>query len=185
VAVFTESVIRETFWLAAGHGAINLGQGFPDFACPPELKAAACTAIYADDNQYPMTYGTAALRAAIAAKTAWAHRQEDPLMSGRTGNQCSGLARTPTGSPGEGCPVWHASFSEAARSRPTGCPVCGMQKRTGQSRRDGWSGGQDTRRIGLPAGRRTSRLLVTQPSRAAQAGRHTRPEKCNCPREDS
>jgi aspartate/methionine/tyrosine aminotransferase len=67
---FTESVIRETFRLAARHGAINLGQGFPDYPCPPELKAAACAAIEADDNQYPMTFGTPALRAAIAEKTA-------------------------------------------------------------------------------------------------------------------
>ena len=66
---FTESVIRETFRLAAEHGAINLGQGFPDYPCPPELKAAACAAIEADDNQYPMTFGTPALRAAIAGKT--------------------------------------------------------------------------------------------------------------------
>ena len=66
---FTESVIRETFRLAAEYGAINLGQGFPDYPCPPELKAAACAAITADDNQYPMTFGTPALRAAIAAKT--------------------------------------------------------------------------------------------------------------------
>ncbi|MHA6628155.1 aminotransferase class I/II-fold pyridoxal phosphate-dependent enzyme [Pseudonocardia sichuanensis] len=67
---FTESVIRETFRLAAQHGAINLGQGYPDFACPQELKDAACAAIAADDNQYPMTFGTPALRAAIAEKTA-------------------------------------------------------------------------------------------------------------------
>jgi aminotransferase len=67
---FSESVIRETFRLAAQHGAVNLGQGFPDFACPPEVKAAACAAIEADDNQYPMTFGTPALRAGIAEKTA-------------------------------------------------------------------------------------------------------------------
>ncbi|GEL16595.1 pyridoxal phosphate-dependent aminotransferase [Pseudonocardia asaccharolytica] len=67
---FTESVIRETFRLAARYGAINLGQGFPDHPCPPELKAAACAAIEADDNQYPMTFGTPQLRAAIAVKTA-------------------------------------------------------------------------------------------------------------------
>ena len=66
---FSESVIRETFRLAAQYGAINLGQGFPDYPCPPELKAAACAAIDADDNQYPMTYGTPEFRAAIAAKT--------------------------------------------------------------------------------------------------------------------
>jgi aspartate/methionine/tyrosine aminotransferase len=68
-ALFTESVIRETFRLAAQHEAINLGQGFPDYPCPPELKDAACAAIAADDNQYPMTFGTPQLRAAIAAKT--------------------------------------------------------------------------------------------------------------------
>jgi aspartate/methionine/tyrosine aminotransferase len=69
-ARFTESVIRETFRLAAHHGAINLGQGFPDYPCPPQLKEAACAAIEADDNQYPMTFGTPQFRAAIAAKTA-------------------------------------------------------------------------------------------------------------------
>ncbi len=69
-ARFTESVIRETFRLAARHGAINLGQGFPDYPCPPQLKEAACAAIEADDNQYPMTFGTPQFRAAIAAKTA-------------------------------------------------------------------------------------------------------------------
>ena len=57
-AQFTESVIRETFRLAAQHGAINLGQGFPDFPCPPELKAAACAAIEADDNPVSYTHLT-------------------------------------------------------------------------------------------------------------------------------
>jgi aspartate/methionine/tyrosine aminotransferase len=69
-AQFTESVIRETFRLAAEHGAINLGQGYPDFPCPPELKHAAARAIDADLNQYPMTYGMPEFRQAIAAKTA-------------------------------------------------------------------------------------------------------------------
>jgi aspartate/methionine/tyrosine aminotransferase len=66
---FTESVIRETFRLAREYGAINLGQGFPDFPCPPELKAAAKEAIDADLNQYPMTYGMPEFRSAIASKT--------------------------------------------------------------------------------------------------------------------
>ena len=79
-AEFTESVIRETFRLAAQHGAINLGQGFPDFPCPPELKAAACAAIAADDNQYPMTFGTPALRAAIARED----RADLPGLGGRS-----------------------------------------------------------------------------------------------------
>jgi len=67
---FTESVIREMSRLAAAAGAVNLGQGFPDFPCPPELKEAAVEALYADLNQYTITWGAKTLRDAIAAKTA-------------------------------------------------------------------------------------------------------------------
>ena len=48
--------------------AINLAQGFPDFAAPQLLKDAACTAIQDDDNQYAITWGTPALRTALARK---------------------------------------------------------------------------------------------------------------------
>ena len=65
---FTESVIREMTRLAAVHDAINLGQGFPDFAAPQELKDAASRAIQEDHNQYPITWGVKAFRDAIAAK---------------------------------------------------------------------------------------------------------------------
>lgn len=68
VGTFTESVIREMTRLCLDHDGINLAQGFPDFACPPELKAAAKAAIDADVNQYAITWGAADLRAAIAAK---------------------------------------------------------------------------------------------------------------------
>ncbi len=67
---FTESVIREMSRLATATGAVNLGQGFPDFPCPPELKAAAVEALHADLNQYAITWGAKPLRDAIAAKTA-------------------------------------------------------------------------------------------------------------------
>ncbi|MFI5255586.1 MAG: aminotransferase class I/II-fold pyridoxal phosphate-dependent enzyme [Candidatus Limnocylindrales bacterium] len=63
---FTESVIREMSRLAMAAGAVNLAQGFPDFACPPELKAAAKAAIDADLNQYAITWGARPLREAIA-----------------------------------------------------------------------------------------------------------------------
>ena len=46
---FTESVIREMTRLAMKHGAVNLSQGFPDFAAPEEIKEAARQAI-ADDK---------------------------------------------------------------------------------------------------------------------------------------
>ena len=70
---FTESVIREMNRLAVEAGAVSLAQGFPDFACPPELKDAAAAAVYADANQYAITWGAKELREAIAAKTARFH----------------------------------------------------------------------------------------------------------------
>jgi aspartate/methionine/tyrosine aminotransferase len=65
---FTESVIREMTRLANLHGAVNLSQGFPDFAAPEEIKEAARRAIAADVNQYAITWGARSLREAIAAK---------------------------------------------------------------------------------------------------------------------
>ncbi|HSL15758.1 MAG TPA: aminotransferase class I/II-fold pyridoxal phosphate-dependent enzyme, partial [Actinomycetota bacterium] len=65
---FTESVIREMTRLALLHGAINLAQGFPDFAAPQQVKDAAKVAIDADLNQYPITWGEPEFREALAAK---------------------------------------------------------------------------------------------------------------------
>jgi aspartate/methionine/tyrosine aminotransferase len=67
---FTESVIREMTRLCLQYDGINLAQGFPDFACPPELKAAAKAAIDADVNQYAITWGAKRFRDAVAAKVA-------------------------------------------------------------------------------------------------------------------
>ena len=67
-AEFTESVIREMTRLAIRYGAVNLAQGFPDFAAPVDLKLAAIRAIEADHNQYSITWGAKPFRDAIAAK---------------------------------------------------------------------------------------------------------------------
>ncbi len=67
-ATFTESVIREMTRVAHQHGAINLAQGFPDFAMPSPMKDAASAAIHGDVNQYAITWGAPALRLAIADK---------------------------------------------------------------------------------------------------------------------
>src|SRR3990170_703720 len=66
---FTESVIRDMNRQAVAHGAVSLAQGFPDFACPPELKRAVAEAVDADINQYAITWGSKALRDAIAEST--------------------------------------------------------------------------------------------------------------------
>jgi methionine aminotransferase len=54
--------------LASQHGAVNLGQGFPDFGCDPRLLDAVNEAMRAGHNQYPPMTGVPALREAIAAK---------------------------------------------------------------------------------------------------------------------
>ncbi len=68
---FTESVIRDMTRQANLYGAVNLSQGFPDFAAPGEIKQAACDAITADINQYAITWGAKSFRDAIAEKAAW------------------------------------------------------------------------------------------------------------------
>jgi len=68
---FTESVIREMTRVCLKHQGVNLAQGFPDFPAPAEIKEAAVQAIRADFNQYAITWGTPALRQAIADKFAW------------------------------------------------------------------------------------------------------------------
>jgi aspartate/methionine/tyrosine aminotransferase len=76
---FTESVIRGMTRLAQQHGAVNLGQGFPNFPCPDLLKEAAAKAIRADVNQYAITWGAKRLRDALARKyAAWYGLAVDP-----------------------------------------------------------------------------------------------------------
>jgi aminotransferase len=78
-STFTESVIREMTRVSNQHGAINLAQGFPDFPMPEPMKDAACAAIQGDINQYAITWGTPALRLAIAQKyRKWYGMDVDP-----------------------------------------------------------------------------------------------------------
>lgn len=53
--------------LAVEHGAINLGQGFPDDEGPDDVRAAAAEALIDGPNQYPPMPGVPALRQAVAA----------------------------------------------------------------------------------------------------------------------
>ncbi|WP_420239957.1 aminotransferase class I/II-fold pyridoxal phosphate-dependent enzyme [Telmatobacter bradus] len=67
-AQFTESVIRDMTRQAIQHGAVNLAQGFPDFAAPEVLKTAAQQAVAEDVNQYAITWGAKNFRQALAEK---------------------------------------------------------------------------------------------------------------------
>jgi methionine aminotransferase len=65
---FGTTVFTRMSALASEHAAVNLGQGFPDFACDPALPAMVTDAMRAGHNQYPAMAGAAPLREAIAAK---------------------------------------------------------------------------------------------------------------------
>ncbi len=66
--------------LAQEHGAVNLGQGFPDFDCDPKLVDAVDAAMRGGLNQYPPMAGVPVLRERIAAKVEalYGHRY-DPV----------------------------------------------------------------------------------------------------------
>ena len=66
VAGFGTTVFVEINDLARQRNAVNLGQGAPDFDGPPEVLAAAVTAINGQLNQYATGIGMPLLRAAVA-----------------------------------------------------------------------------------------------------------------------
>ena len=66
VAGFGTTVFSEINSLARAHSAVNLGQGAPDFDGPPEVLAAAVTAVNSQLNQYAPGIGMATARASIA-----------------------------------------------------------------------------------------------------------------------
>ena len=61
------TIFEEMSGLARHHGAINLGQGFPDAPGPPALLQAAADAVLHGSNQYPPSSGLPVLREAAAA----------------------------------------------------------------------------------------------------------------------
>ena len=67
------TVFTQMSQLAAEHGAVNLGQGFPDFHCDPKLVDLVTEAMHAGHNQYPFMTGVPALREAVVAKIALLH----------------------------------------------------------------------------------------------------------------
>ena len=61
------TIFDEMSGLARAHGALNLGQGFPDDPGPEALRRAAAEAVLHGYNQYPPSRGLPELRRAVAA----------------------------------------------------------------------------------------------------------------------
>ncbi len=73
------TVFSEFSALAVRHGAVNLGQGFPDFDGPEEVREAAVRALRDGVNQYALGPGSSNLRTAIAEHATRFYGQEvDP-----------------------------------------------------------------------------------------------------------
>ena len=77
------SVFERMSGLAANHGAVNLGQGFPDFGWSEEILDAAARALKEGSNQYPPSRGLPALREALAG-----HYQRHHGLDLYAGNIC-------------------------------------------------------------------------------------------------
>ncbi len=79
VAGFGTTIFTDINVLAQHHGAVNLGQGAPDFDGPPEVLAAAIEAVNAQLNQYAPGLGMQSVREAIACHAARFYGQKlDP-----------------------------------------------------------------------------------------------------------
>ena len=77
---FGTTIFAEMTALAIEHGAVNLGQGFPDFPCPDFLKEAAGKALYEDRNQYARSAGAPHLVTVLASELSGEFgRDLDPL----------------------------------------------------------------------------------------------------------
>jgi aspartate/methionine/tyrosine aminotransferase len=60
------TIFEEMSRLAMAHGAVNLGQGFPDVDGPEDIRRVAAEALLAGPNQYPPMMGLRQLREAVA-----------------------------------------------------------------------------------------------------------------------
>jgi N-succinyldiaminopimelate aminotransferase len=64
---YGETIFATMSALAQQHGAINLGQGFPEGCEPREIVERAAKALLEESNQYPSMMGLPSLRQAVAA----------------------------------------------------------------------------------------------------------------------
>ena len=127
--------------LAEDVGAINLGQGFPDFNCSPQLIDAVERHMREGHNQYAPMLGVYALREALARKIELLYgrlrpRDRDAVTSGAT----EGLFSTLTAlvRPGDEVLLFQPAYdSYAPAIQLSGGTRCMSRSRSGLSHRLG------------------------------------------------
>ncbi len=147
--------------LALRHNAVNLAQGFPDFPAPAEVKEAAKRAIDEEHNQYTITWGTPALRRAIAAYYGRRHDMDvDPereitVCCGATEGMIASLLATTD--PGEEVIVFEPYYENYGPDTW----LCGAERRLVALRAPNWSFDPDELRRAFNS--RTKAIIVTNP----------------------
>ena len=111
------SVFERMSLLAAKHGAVNLGQGFPDFGWPDEILEAAARALKEDSNQYPPSRGLPALREAVAGHYRRHHNLElaaDNICVTSGATEALGAAILATVGPGDEVLIFTPAYDSYA-----------------------------------------------------------------------
>lgn len=159
---FTESVIRDMTRQAIRYDAVNLAQGYPDFPAPDFIKAAAHTAVDADINQYSITWGSKALRDAIATKYARTYgldvdpEREITVVCGATEGMIASLLATVNND--EEVIVFEPFYENYAPD----IQLCGASRKTVPLRAPDWSfDREELRRAFSP---RTKAIILNTPN---------------------
>jgi aspartate/methionine/tyrosine aminotransferase len=159
---FTESVIRDMTRQAIRYGAINLAQGFPDFAAPDLIKKAAHEAIDADLNQYSITWGAKPLRNAIAERYRKAYGIElDPereitVVCGATEGMIASLLGTVNA--GDEVIVFEPFYENYTPD----IQLCGGVRKTVKMRAPDWSFDRDELRAAFSP--KTKAIIINTPN---------------------
>ena len=158
----TSTIFTEMTALAVEHGAVNLGQGAPDFSGPDEVLEVAVESIRAGRNQYAPGPGVKPLREAISAHQQRFHGLEyDPgtevcVTAGAT----EAITAAILGLCDAGDEV--VAFAPTYDSYPAACAMAGARLRTVVLRgEDGWTFDPDELRATVTP--RTRLLLLNTP----------------------
>ncbi|HKC28871.1 MAG TPA: pyridoxal phosphate-dependent aminotransferase [Jatrophihabitans sp.] len=160
---FGTTIFAEMSALATATGSVNLGQGFPDTDGPPEILAAAATAIHDGHNQYPPGMGVPELRQAIGAHQLRRYGLDvDPdrevlVTAGAT--EAIAAALLALAGPGDEVILFEPYYDSYAAS----VALAGAERRTVTIERDGAGWGFDPAALNAAVTARTKAIVLNTP----------------------